>query len=100
MFFKTGNKVRSGKQDTGATACVSSSSNRNADSCGAPQTESVQNAIWVKSPCGVAKAGSVVSHGREDPEGKPRKRDKEDEEPRGNEGEMDDAAAASARTLI
>ena len=86
MFFKTGNKVRNGKQDTGTITCVSRSSNRNADSCGAPQAESVQNAIWVKSPCGATGAENVFSRGREDPEGKPRKRDKKDEEPRGKEG--------------
>jgi len=48
----------------------------------------MQNVFLLKSPCGAAGAGSVFSGGREDPEEKPRKRDMEDEMPRGKEGGM------------
>ena len=54
-----------------------------AHSCVIPKAGSMKNQFLLKSPCGATAAGSVFSRGREDPEEKPRKRDKEDEEPRG-----------------
>jgi len=54
-------------------------------SCVILKAGSVKNAILLKSPCGVAGTESVFSRGREDPEEKPRKRDRKDEEPHGKE---------------